>query len=280
MYSVIAPLPFEPASCEPDDFSAVLGFVLSADEVFDLYNNAPCGYHSLNAEGRFLRVNNTLLHWLGYTRDAVVGRMHFAQLVAPESREAFANSFADLHRHGAVGSVELRLHRADGSSLDVRMDAVSLPGDAGRRGTARFTLFDITCQKAMEAALRERERFCAHVLCAIPAFVCVYDREKQRPVVSNREAATHLGYTPRQIADMGDALFERIVHPDDLPAVAAHIAGADKNHPSRSITYRVRRADGRYDRFLSRDTVFVRGGNDEAGAQCLSVAHVVSDTAF
>lgn len=36
------------------------------DEVEDLYNHAPCGYHSLDAEGRLIRINDTELKWLGY----------------------------------------------------------------------------------------------------------------------------------------------------------------------------------------------------------------------
>ena len=39
----------------------------SANEIEDLYNNAPCGYHSLDKDGVFLRINHTALGWLGYT---------------------------------------------------------------------------------------------------------------------------------------------------------------------------------------------------------------------
>lgn len=42
-------------------------------ELSDLYDRAPCGYHSLDAEGRFVRVNDTELAWLGYTREEVLG---------------------------------------------------------------------------------------------------------------------------------------------------------------------------------------------------------------
>ena len=42
--------------------------------VQDLYNRAPCGYHSLDPEGTFVQINDTELTWLGYTREEVVGR--------------------------------------------------------------------------------------------------------------------------------------------------------------------------------------------------------------
>jgi len=32
----------------------------------DLYNNAPCGYHSVDKDGVFIAINDTELRWLGY----------------------------------------------------------------------------------------------------------------------------------------------------------------------------------------------------------------------
>ncbi|HEX9010935.1 MAG TPA: PAS domain-containing protein, partial [Holophagaceae bacterium] len=41
-------------------------------ELEDLYQNAPCGYHSLGPDGSILRINDTELRWLGYAREEVV----------------------------------------------------------------------------------------------------------------------------------------------------------------------------------------------------------------
>ncbi len=54
----------------------------SSAEIFDLYNRAPCGYHSLDENGGIIAINDTELAWLGYERDEVVGKMHFADFVA------------------------------------------------------------------------------------------------------------------------------------------------------------------------------------------------------
>ena len=53
--------------------------------VRDLYNNAPCGYHSLDPEGRFVQVNHTELAWLGYTREEMLGGMQFSDLLTADS---------------------------------------------------------------------------------------------------------------------------------------------------------------------------------------------------
>ena len=50
-------------------------------EAQTLYNQAPCGYHSVNADGTYVLINQTELDWLGYTRDEVVGKMRFRDFV-------------------------------------------------------------------------------------------------------------------------------------------------------------------------------------------------------
>src|ERR1700690_1526311 len=56
----------------------------SADEIRDLYNHAPCGYHSVDKDGVFVRINDTELSWLGYTREEMIGKLKFSDLVTPE----------------------------------------------------------------------------------------------------------------------------------------------------------------------------------------------------
>ena len=57
----------------------------SAEEIADLYNLAPVGYHSLDKDGTIIRINDTELAWLGYGREEVIGKLRFADLLTPES---------------------------------------------------------------------------------------------------------------------------------------------------------------------------------------------------
>ena len=57
--------------------------------VEDLYNSAPCGYHSLDEAGKFVAINDTALQWLGYKREEVLHRMAFTDILPPESQAAF-----------------------------------------------------------------------------------------------------------------------------------------------------------------------------------------------
>src|ERR1019366_1524961 len=91
----------------------------SADEIRDLYNHAPCGYHSLDQDGVFVRINDTELEWLGYARDDVIGKRKFSDLLAPESVSTFEAEFPRLKAQGSVRDVEFDLVRGDGSILPV-----------------------------------------------------------------------------------------------------------------------------------------------------------------
>ncbi len=62
-------------------------------EIQDLYDRAPAGYHSLDSEGRIIRINQTELDWLGYTREEVLGRP-VADFFTPASRAAFQVEYA------------------------------------------------------------------------------------------------------------------------------------------------------------------------------------------
>jgi PAS domain S-box-containing protein len=79
----------------------------SASELNELYNNAPCGYYSLDADGVFVRINEMALHWLGYTYAEVIGRLKLADILTDESREFFNQCFPEFKKLGSVTDVEL-----------------------------------------------------------------------------------------------------------------------------------------------------------------------------
>ena len=89
----------------------------SADEIRDLYNHAPCGYHSLDKDGVFVRINDTELEWLGYAREDVIGKLKFSDLLAPRSLSTFEAEFPRLKAEGSVRDIEFDLVRKDGSIL-------------------------------------------------------------------------------------------------------------------------------------------------------------------
>ena len=119
----------------------------NAEEIHDLYNNAPCGYHSLAQDGTFLRINDTELRWLGYSREEIIDKKKFSQLITAESLEIFERNFPSFKERGWVRDLEFDMVRKDGSILPVLLNATAVRDAAGRCVMSRSSLFDNTQRK-------------------------------------------------------------------------------------------------------------------------------------
>ncbi len=120
----------------------------SADQILALYNNASCGYLSLNQQGAFMQVNDTLLNWLDRTRTQLVG-LSLPAIVAPHSWHHFIEHYPQIEVDGWVHElhdVELELLALDGARrVPVLLHAVVVEEDGLQ--VSRFTVFDITERK-------------------------------------------------------------------------------------------------------------------------------------
>ncbi|MFF3444215.1 PP2C family protein-serine/threonine phosphatase [Streptosporangium sp. NPDC002721] len=140
---------------------------LLEDSAEDLYENAPCGYLSTLLDGQIAKINTTLLTWLGYTREQLVGRRHFSDLLTVGGKLYHETHFAPLLRmQGELGGIALDLRAADGTRLPVLVTSVLKTGTDGEPLLIRTTVFDARDRRAYERELlrarqeaeRERER--------------------------------------------------------------------------------------------------------------------------
>ncbi len=124
----------------------------SRSELEDLYNHAPCGYHSLDSEGRFLRMNDTELEWLGYRREEVVGR-HIESFFTAESLRKHRQTFPLFKESGRMRDLEHDFVRKDGSVLTVSINATAVRDAEGRFLMTRSSVADIGGRKRVEAEI-------------------------------------------------------------------------------------------------------------------------------
>lgn len=143
-------------------FSALL-----EDSTEDLYENAPCGYLSTLMDGRIAKVNGTLLKWLGFSREELVGRRRFSDLLSIGGRLYHETHFSPLLRmQGEVSGIALELKAADGSRLPVLVTSKVKQDRDGEPLLIRTTLLDARDRRTYERELlrarqeadRDRER--------------------------------------------------------------------------------------------------------------------------
>ncbi|HTE29908.1 MAG TPA: CHASE3 domain-containing protein, partial [Chryseolinea sp.] len=101
-------------------------------EMRDLYENAPAGHHSLNADGIIVRMNQTELNWLGYTRDEVVGKMHVSRIIVPDEHASYHDSFSLFQKQGYVRNKQHTFVRKDGSTFKVLLNATAIYDSEGK----------------------------------------------------------------------------------------------------------------------------------------------------
>lgn len=127
-----------------------------SEEISDLYNNAPCGYHSLSPEGTILSVNDTELKLLGYTRSEFVGRS-ITDFMTPEGRESFHQYFSALKETGSIRDVEVEYLKKDGTVLSALVGADMVRNAQGWFDHTRSILVDNSERKAREAELHRMQ---------------------------------------------------------------------------------------------------------------------------
>jgi PAS domain S-box-containing protein len=180
-------------------------------EVQDLYDNAPCGYHSLSPDGTFLRINETELRWLGYTRDEVIGKMKFTDVLSPGSRELFNRNFPVLKQTGHVEDLEFELVRRGGNTFPVVLSASALLDEHGEFLMSRSALYDITDRKRVEES---QKQLSSHLQLA---------REEERARIS-REIHDQFGSLLAALKLSVRWLSRRLEHDPDLHEKTTEIA--------------------------------------------------------
>lgn len=140
-----------------------------------LYNDAPCGYHSVDAEGVYVNMNETELRWLGYTREEVIGKMRYSDFTAPGRGTLVEERLRRIQREGLLEPVEYELRRRDGSTIDVLMSSTAVRDEQGRYLRSNTTVMDISARKAAETALRENQRFLHTVTNHVPGLIAYLD---------------------------------------------------------------------------------------------------------
>ncbi|MBY0477690.1 MAG: PAS domain S-box protein [Chitinophagaceae bacterium] len=128
----------------------------AAEHIFDLYNNAPCGYHTVNQLGTINEINKTELDWLGYTFEEVVDRLRFQDIVAKENSAFFWTEYNQrLFDKGVVKDLYAELICKNGAILPVLISAVAIKDFDGKLIQSRVTVLDYTERKRQDDKIKQ-----------------------------------------------------------------------------------------------------------------------------
>ncbi|MFN8440392.1 MAG: PAS domain S-box protein [Caldilineaceae bacterium] len=193
-------------------------FEASAVEIHDLYNNAPCGYHSLDKDGYVVQINDTELKWLGYRREEVVGVLKYSHLCTEKSQADFAINFQLLKEQGWLNNIEHDLVRKDGSILNMLINVTAIYDQQGEFVKGRTTLHDITALKQAREKLRQQRDLLQLVIDTVPSAIVLKGADGRYEMV-NKHAASMYNLTTDQMIGKNDS--ESHPYPDEVAIFAA-----------------------------------------------------------
>uniref|UniRef100_UPI003566D09B PAS domain-containing protein n=1 Tax=Pontiella sp. TaxID=2837462 RepID=UPI003566D09B len=182
----------------------------SRDAYAELYDFAPVGYLTLDAENRIHEANFTAAALLGLERGKLpVGRT-FAEFIHLDSRPVWEHLRQQLAEHPEKHGADLTLQRADGSLFMARVECAPRLDAAHRLERSFVTLSDVT-----ERVVAQKELFAVFHDAPLP--MMVVDRERRVRKINS--AALDMARRAEQEAlglRGGEAL--RCVHAFDDPA--------------------------------------------------------------
>ncbi len=159
---------------------------VSIEWLLDFYENAPCGFHSLDSNGSFVRVNDTELTWLGYQRAEMVGRMKLTDILTPQGRQTFEQHFPQFKATGVLRDLELDLVRKDGTLLPVLVSATATRDESGNVVMSRSIVYDLSARKRADSRFQS-------LLDAAPDAMLICNRRGEI-MLTNAQVETVFGY--------------------------------------------------------------------------------------
>ncbi len=125
----------------------------------ELYEHAPCGYVSTQPNGIIVRINQTLLSWIGMEREQLVGKRHFRELLTIPGQIYYENHFHPiLLLESRVNEVALDLKIPGRHPLPTLVIGMLKRDASGAPTVMRFTVFNATDRRAYEQDLLKKTK--------------------------------------------------------------------------------------------------------------------------
>lgn len=123
-------------------------------ESLDFYNDSPCGYFSSLPNSLIIKINCTLLDWLGYQENELVEKIHWQKLLSIGWKMYYETHYTPLlQMHGRVSEINFEMVSKNGSRLPVLINTKQVLDQEGKPMVNHSTVFDITQRKQYEKEL-------------------------------------------------------------------------------------------------------------------------------
>ena len=121
------------------------------DPMQELYNEAPCGYFSALPDGTIIRVNDTLLNWLSYSNEDLVGKKQWTELLTIGGKIYHQTHFIPLlYMQDFIQEINFDFKKKTGEKLHVLINAKTKRDESGKLVLLRVIVIQFTQRKSYE----------------------------------------------------------------------------------------------------------------------------------
>ncbi len=129
------------------------------EDAEDLYQNAPFGYLTMRADGLIVNINATLLTWLGYERNQIVGHKSFQDLLGMGEKIYFETHIMPmLQMQGEISEINIELKGREPTKLPALINARRILVPSGLQPVYRFSVLNISQRKQYEVELMKARK--------------------------------------------------------------------------------------------------------------------------
>ena len=188
------------------------------DQYSELYDFAPVGYFTTDANGHILQANLTFCAMLELPRSKVVNTF-FSTFITGLDREVYSHHKIQVITSKQGHQCELRICKPFGPEIWIRLDSIHVTGGDDKSPEIRSVLSDITTNKELEEQLRQAQKMdalgtlaggIAHDFNNILAVISGNTEFCQAELTDNIKANKHLKVI-RQSVDRASLLVQQIM---------------------------------------------------------------------
>ena len=132
---------------------------LSRNQYAELYDFAPVGYFTIDAQGLIARVNLTGAHLLGIERGLLLKRPFISFIAEEADRNIFSKYCEEVFQKQGNQTCEIRLKRKYGTAFYAHLQSITKENIDSKAGDILTTIIDITEHKKAEEKIEHLASF-------------------------------------------------------------------------------------------------------------------------
>jgi PAS domain S-box-containing protein len=118
------------------------------------YNHSPSGYFSTDGNGIIDKINDTLLVWLGYAKEDIIGKVTWQSLLSAGGKMYFETHYLPmLQMQGFVQEISFEMVKKDKTRLPILINTKQIRDENGKVQINHSSVFDVSQRKSYEKEL-------------------------------------------------------------------------------------------------------------------------------